>query len=173
MILFEHHDAVFKNTGGLARSGRGLSNVGVEVVEKLMGGLKQVQNELKPGVGRQMDTTRIVFWRRKTRQKVKVRRSISGEDLREQHQDLGQALPVPDWSRAIHWGREQVLASWVGLANLAETVKNILKNRLNSLSNRGRTTRAGDKVRQAGDQANVGLGTNLVQSLGKDLKPAT
>ena len=66
------------------------------------------------------------------------------------------------------------MASGIRLANLKQSLESILKHRLNALRDRhGALGDAGDEVRQAGDDADVGLLAHGLQRIRENLKMAT
>ena len=90
-----------------------------------------------------------------------------GGELRE---DLGQAVPVPQWAAAIHGWCNTDSKIWVCGAKTEQDRAEVVQHGFDSLGEGGLIVRVREEVRDAGDHADGRLGPDLGQGIFKELK---
>lgn len=95
--------------------------------------------------------------------------------LGEEIQNLGESFPVPQRAGTIHGRGKHVSGGLVGLTGSMKSSADLLQNGIHTMRDGRWTlgTGSGDEVRDAGDDADVGLGPNGLQGRSEDLHPAT
>jgi hypothetical protein len=111
--------------------------------------------------------------KRKARKDVKILGAAIGHQLREETQDIGQALAIPERPKAVHWRCDHDATIRPSGTELQDAVTEIQKHRLDTSPSGRRPSilllwSIGEEVRDAGHDANVGSLTNLLERLAQE-----
>ena len=139
VVLFQGHHSVLKTASGLTDDRRLDLGWKIDVCKHSLGAVEKMEQELKSGIGCQMNAIILKVWCSETRKEIEVGRHVGGEDLGELLQDLGQALAVPEGQGHVHWRSDEKSPIWMSVAEVAEDLANLEKHRLDSKSDSGST----------------------------------
>ena len=172
MVLLDSNHSILKEARGLGVLQRNLLDGGVEGVQDTVGGVEQVENELQTGVRSQMDSVSLVGRSRETRQEMNAGRP-SLHDLGKLVQDFRQMVSVPQRREAIHGRDYQVPPVWKLSGGRGDLLQDLQKDGLDAEGDWGACIgRGSQEVGEAGHDADVGLATNGLETLGEDGKTA-
>ena len=106
---------------------------------------------------------------------MKIRRTILAKAGREHSHDLSQAVTVPSRMSAIHRGGDQEGHIGQLFASLEHNAAELSQDGLDAMRNRRRgcILKRGEEVGDAGEDADVGLGSQLTQGFSEDLDVTT
>ena len=139
VVLFQGHHSVLKTASGLTDDRRLDLGWKIDVCKHSLGAVEKMEQELKSGIGCQMNAIILKVWCSETRKEIEVGRHVGREDLGELLQDLGQALAVPEGQGPVHWRSDEKSPIWMSVAEVAEDLANLEKHRLDSKSDSGST----------------------------------
>ena len=173
VVLLDRHHSVFEHARHLAVVDQDLFRLSLKSIDQACCTVKQMENKLHTGERRQVNSIGLKSRSGKAWQKMNVL-ELGVHRLGELLQDLRQPLTIPDWINPVHWRRDQVEPVGVLASHGLDQGKKLTESGFNSNGNGGGAAlRRRDYVSHAGHQDDVGLGSNLTETFGNDLKPTT
>lgn len=113
-----------------------------------------------------MDAIVIKVWVREAGQEVHAV-ATTRHDLGEPGHDFRKAVSVPERRLAVHRRRHKIGAAWRRQCSGIDGLEKVLKNRNDSMRHHSRVGGSCQEVGDAGDDADVGLGSDGLQGLGE------
>ena len=139
VILFKTHHPILENSCVLTRLNCSIGWGQSKLIKKLVRAIKEVKQELQAGVWCEVNAPGVELWGCEAGQKMKVLVLLLTKYLREQVQDLGQSLTIPNRAGSVHGRRNQIFPGRVGLTDLHEDLVDILEDGLDALTDRRRS----------------------------------